>query len=442
MEVEVEVEVEREEGESAVGQVGGEDQDVLRCVLDCLLSHPSAGGEVVGDGRGAAVLALVCRSWRRAPDLLRRLEIRGGAGWKRRLSEDAMTSLGGLVRRSQMLSRLRLDRRSIDARAMTSLVGNAHGAGASLRHLDLRVNCLSNTGVGVLADAMLLGGWGQNVATLDLTHNDLGDEGARHVARMMVAPGSKLTHLYLNDNHLGAAAGGHLGNALATYKGSVGLEVLSLGGNDMGDEGGVSLAEGLSTNSALQELQVAGNRLGDRFALAMAVALGTNHTLSNLNLYCNRIGEDGTRALCAALVGLTVHGQVHTHPNKTLREVNVAHSYATQSNEAKEELRVAVEANRCHWEAATMRAAEAGRNGDRWGTPSSSSWPGEHPSLGCPTASAGRTRTLRDPAASRLYRQIDTSEAMRFAREPHAARRHAGGNDSAHPALERTSSAP
>ena len=397
---------------------GEEEDDVLRQVLDCLMAH--TGGEVAGDGRGAAVLALVCRAWRCAPMLLRRLEIRGGAGWKRRLSEDALSSLGWLVGCSAVLSRLRLDRRALDARAIRMLVGSTCGAGASLRHLDLRVNCLRGAGVSVLADAILLGGWGRGLATLDLTHNDLGDEGAMHVARMMSAPGSKLKHLFLNDNRMGAAAGAHLGLALARYEGA-GLEVLSLGGNDLGDEGGVSLAEGLSFNCALQELQVAGNRLGDRFALAMAVALGTNHTLSTLNLYCNRIGEDGTRALSAALVGAAVIvGQARVPPNKTLREINVSHSYATLSNEAKEGLRVAVEANRFNWEAAVAAAAVAAAaavggglygGGVDW-SPAGCALPPSRVGSVCSSGSSAaaerpsRDRTPRDPPAARGYRQI------------------------------------
>lgn len=135
----------------------------------------------------------------------------------------------------------------------------------------------------------------RSLAALDLYGNDIGDEGAQLLARSTRLPA--LTELRLGSNHIHAAGA----QALAL---SESLRCLDLSQNDLRDEGAHWLAR---SAGALEQLDLRDNNIyaaGAR-ALARSETLGA---LRRLDLRDNRIGADGAADLArsAVLGGLDV----------------------------------------------------------------------------------------------------------------------------------------
>jgi len=76
------------------------------------------------------------------------------------------------------------------------------------------------------------------------------------------------------------------GNAIPTT-------TLGLGGNNIGDEGAVKIAESLMNNSTLTTLGLGSNNIGAEGAVKIAESLMNNSTLNTLGLDDNNIGESG-----------------------------------------------------------------------------------------------------------------------------------------------------
>ncbi len=109
-----------------------------------------------------------------------------------------------------------------------------------------------------------------------------------------------LRELNLNNNY--AASIGTAGLAAALSSPDAVLEVLDLSGNELGDNGSCSLAEMLKRNKTLLDLNLSSNHIGETGALALARAMRENRTLSSLNLQKNQIIGEGARALREALI--------------------------------------------------------------------------------------------------------------------------------------------
>ena len=80
------------------------------------------------------------------------------------------------------------------------------------------------------------------------------------------------------------------------------VEELNLTSNNISDEGAKALAEALKVNTALQGLLWLGdNEISDEGAKALAEALKVNTALQKLDLYENKISDEGAKALAEAL---------------------------------------------------------------------------------------------------------------------------------------------
>mmetsp|Transcript_9622 Transcript_9622/g.28154 ORF Transcript_9622/g.28154 Transcript_9622/m.28154 type:complete len:501 (-) Transcript_9622:46-1548(-) len=160
-----------------------------------------------------------------------------------------------------------------------------------LRYCDLKAQAAS-----VLAKTLAAAPGGR-LTTLDLQGNDVGNEGARALAKAL--PGSRsLTALSLPANSIRASGAGALAEALRVNHA---LRDLNLRYNDVGDGGAVSLAEALPHNKVLRNLVLSGNGIRDEGAQALADALTRNQALRNLDLQGNEIGDEGALALAEAL---------------------------------------------------------------------------------------------------------------------------------------------
>ncbi|KAJ3607004.1 hypothetical protein NHX12_026519 [Muraenolepis orangiensis] len=127
---------------------------------------------------------------------------------------------------------------------------------------------------------------------LDLSHNLIGDRGARAVGKLLTR--SRLEVLRLCDNEIGGP--GALAIAHALSRGAP-IRDLDLRLNRLGDEGGRALGHALRTNGTLRRLHLGANELGEPSATALAQALVQNDTLTSINLSANRLGAGGGQAL-------------------------------------------------------------------------------------------------------------------------------------------------
>ncbi|KAL2791917.1 dynein regulatory complex subunit 5 [Daubentonia madagascariensis] len=152
---------------------------------------------------------------------------------------------------------------------------------------------------------------------LDLSHNLIGDRGARGAAKLLSH--SRLRVLNLANNQVCAPGAQSLAHALAH---NTNLISLNLRLNCIEDEGGQALAHALQTNKCLTTLHLGGNELSEPTATLLSQVLAINTTLTSINLSCNHIGLDGGKQL---LEGMS--------DNKTLLEFDLRLSDVAQESE-------------------------------------------------------------------------------------------------------------
>ncbi|KAK2113787.1 T-complex-associated testis-expressed protein 1 [Saguinus oedipus] len=152
---------------------------------------------------------------------------------------------------------------------------------------------------------------------LDLSHNLIGDHGARGAAKLLNH--SRLRVLNLANNQVRGPGAQSLAHALAH---NTNLVSLNLRLNCIEDEGGQALAHALQTNKCLTTLHLGGNELSEPTATLLSQVLAINTTLTSINLSCNHIGLDGGKQL---LEGMS--------DNKTLLEFDLRLSDVAQESE-------------------------------------------------------------------------------------------------------------
>jgi uncharacterized protein (TIGR02996 family) len=156
---------------------------------------------------------------------------------------------------------------------------------ARLASLDLSDNWIGDEGAAALAYSAHLG----NLASLNLANNDLGDDG---VAALACSPcPANLASLDLGGNWIGA--GGAVALAYAPHL--TNLASLDLGYNGIGAEGAEALA-GSPYLGNLAFLDLGYNRIGAEGAAALARSAHLGN-LASLDLERNQIGAAGAVAL-------------------------------------------------------------------------------------------------------------------------------------------------
>ncbi|XP_077567215.1 dynein regulatory complex subunit 5 [Stigmatopora nigra] len=142
---------------------------------------------------------------------------------------------------------------------------------------------------------------------LNLSHNVIGDKGAKCVGRILNS--TKLETLNLSDNVIRDAGAIAIAEALPANNT---LLLLNLRINRVGDEGGQAVAKALMKNYTLLHLNLAANLVTEPTALTLSEVLLKNKTLKTINLSCNKLGVDGGKALAEAVA-----------QNSSLTEFNV-----------------------------------------------------------------------------------------------------------------------
>ncbi|XP_076998101.1 NLR family CARD domain-containing protein 3 isoform X2 [Tamandua tetradactyla] len=164
----------------------------------------------------------------------------------------------------------------------------------SLTTLDLRCNNIGPPGAKALADALKIN---RTLASLSLQSNLIKDDGARSVAEALAASRT-LSVLHLQKTAIGAPGAQHLSHALKQNRS---LKELMFSSNSIGDEGTKALAEALKVNEGLESLDLQSNSISDAGVAALTSALCTNQALLSLSLRENSISPEGAQAVAHAL---------------------------------------------------------------------------------------------------------------------------------------------
>jgi len=180
----------------------------------------------------------------------------------------------------------------------------------SLKELYLRSNQIGDKGTRTLAEVLEIASalrWGFGLEILDLSDNQIGEEGGTALAKALNRNPS-LKKLYLKDNHIGDVGAKAFAEVLtvkfggaSVWEGNIWLIILDLSNNQIGEEGGTALAKALNKYHSLKELYLKGNWIRNQGAIDFALALKENPSLETLDLSDNQIGEKGGSFLAKAL---------------------------------------------------------------------------------------------------------------------------------------------
>mmetsp|Transcript_18116 Transcript_18116/g.40191 ORF Transcript_18116/g.40191 Transcript_18116/m.40191 type:complete len:256 (+) Transcript_18116:221-988(+) len=143
-----------------------------------------------------------------------------------------------------------------------------------------------------------------HVKTLWLAGNNMGDEGSEAIAEVLKC-NHTIRQAILSVNGIGPAGALALASVLEQEDDDddekAVLEVLCVGGNNLGDKGAAFLADMLRTNASLIELWLRDNNLTSTSATALAQNLQSNVALQELWLGGNELGDEGATSLAAAI---------------------------------------------------------------------------------------------------------------------------------------------
>jgi Ran GTPase-activating protein (RanGAP) involved in mRNA processing and transport len=136
------------------------------------------------------------------------------------------------------------------------------------------------------------------VQTLNLYSNNIGDDGAFAIGKVLSETGLK--RLNLGGNPLIGPLG--LSSIAESLKDpQCGLQALIFSRNAMGNAGCKQIASSLKTNTHLKELLLHSNIINNEGVKHLAEALKENTTLRALDLSDNSIGDEGVEALIEGL---------------------------------------------------------------------------------------------------------------------------------------------
>ena len=100
---------------------------------------------------------------------------------------------------------------------------------------------------------------------------------------------SKSQYLSLGENQIGDEGAKAIGKTLQT---NTSLQFLNLDDNQIGNEGAKAIGKALQTNTSLLNLDLSGNQIGNEGAIAIGKGLQTNTSLQYLYLNRNQLGND------------------------------------------------------------------------------------------------------------------------------------------------------
>eukprot|EP00073_Rattus_norvegicus_P050682 XP_017453066.1 PREDICTED: protein NLRC3 isoform X3 [Rattus norvegicus] len=189
---------------------------------------------------------------------------------------------------------LRLDNNQFQDPVMELLGSVLSGKDCRIQKISLAENQIGNKGARGLARSLLVN---RSLVTLDLRSNSIGPQGAKALADALKI-NRTLTSLSLQSNVIKDDGVMYMAEALVSNQI---ISTLQLQKNLIGPRGAQQMADALKKNRSLRELMFSSNTIGDRGAMALAEALKVNQGLENLDLRENSISPEGAQALAQAL---------------------------------------------------------------------------------------------------------------------------------------------
>jgi len=150
------------------------------------------------------------------------------------------------------------------------------------------------------------------ITALDLSYNNLTDDGALHVAKL-IEESATIKEISLMYNDFGKEGAIHIAKALQNNETVVSLKA---NGNKFGNYGGMAFAGILQVNTTLQVLELGDTDLATESLIALATVLSYNHTL--------RVLDVSKPILYSQQEETTVHFANMLKVNKGLKELNLA----------------------------------------------------------------------------------------------------------------------
>ncbi|KAJ3190767.1 T-complex-associated testis-expressed protein 1 [Irineochytrium annulatum] len=158
-----------------------------------------------------------------------------------------------------------------------------------LRSLTIQMSGVDDDRIRLLASALLDN---KTLEHLDVSHNKIGDPGARGLSKLLLSPHTALTTLSLANNRITRLGAQSLSRSLAV---NTVLLDLNLRMNQLGDHGGAALCAGLGkglATSKLRTLDLSSNGLGSETVAMLCALLRRNgKALTSLDVSCNRLGN-------------------------------------------------------------------------------------------------------------------------------------------------------
>ena len=221
------------------------------------------------------------------------------------LGDLGVQKLAIFLQRNTTLGRLNLRDNKISINGISYLMA-ALTTNTTLVSLGLSSNKIGDEGIALLVDMML-----KNPALqeLELRYNKITSQGARKLAELLQTNNTRVKKLDLSYNDLGDDGVIAIAHALRS---NTTLTTLNLTRTNIGDRAALAMIEALSHNQALSHLHICNRNITDQTTLALAEYLKNNHTLVELNFVCNGITNQGVIAILRAL---TI--------NNTLREASI-----------------------------------------------------------------------------------------------------------------------
>ncbi|XP_040604101.1 NLR family CARD domain-containing protein 3 isoform X4 [Mesocricetus auratus] len=207
------------------------------------------------------------------------------------LSQSALQSLLPQLLYCQSL---RLDNNQFQDPVMELLGSVLSGKDCRIQSLSLTENQIGNKGAKALARSLLVN---RSLITLDLRSNTIGPQGAKALAEAL-KKNRTLTSLSLQSNMIKDNGVMCMAEALVSNQT---ISILQLQKNLIGPTGAQRMADALKQNKSLKELMFSSNTIGDGGAMALAEALKVNQGLENLDLQSNAISNTGVAVLMRAL---------------------------------------------------------------------------------------------------------------------------------------------
>ena len=162
------------------------------------------------------------------------------------------------------------------------------------------------------------GGHHHVLEILYLGGNNIGDAGCEAIATLLEDPSCNLRSISLRSNQIGDVGATILANSLSK---NVKLQEISLRSNQIGDGGATAIANSLSKNVKLQEISLRSNQIGDGGATAIANSLSGNVKLQKLCLRGNPVNHIGD-IFCGVLCNTSCINSTYSS-NHTLNDVGL-----------------------------------------------------------------------------------------------------------------------